>query len=207
MLFARRLLFMDEKRTYVDDAKRYIMESRENLTEKLAVYFAAYFSVFALSGIAAYVLLFLRGGELGVFTLMKPALTGGFSGVMCYIGSAASASAMTILAVFASAFTVLCKPVSAVAVIRRGLCLGSAVSFAVNGRMSIGSVPLMLYFASTLVIILISAYSGLYSKCMCRSYSCGNLSVGASVAAEYTRLTAVLSGVVFICDFIRFSAI
>lgn len=199
---------MDENYVYTDDARRYIMSSRENLTEKLAASFAMYFSVFIIAGIAAYLFFgSFKNTDFGVFTLTKPALASGFAGFMNYIINAASVSAMLVLAIYMAAFTVLCRPIAAAAVIRRGLCLGSAVSFTVNGRISCATSPLMLYFASTLAIILLASYSELYSKCMCRSYSCRNLRVGTSVAAEYTRLTAVLSGIIFICDFIRVSAV
>ena len=57
---------------------------------------------------------------------------------------------------------------------------------------------LTLYFAATVLMILLAAVSHLYSLGICRAHSDGMTRIRRELAAEYLRMFLILSGGVFI---------
>lgn len=184
----------------MNDTKSYILQTRENLAKRLAGRFIAYLILFALScgGAFAFASLYDCGGY---FLAVSPVERGGFLRTVLSVIRCTLPSAVCLLAVYAAAHTIVSQAVSGAILVWRGLCLGCAGGLMGRGAVysidSSWSLALTLYFLASVVMMLLAAYSYIYSLCLCRAHSDGTAHIRREVAAEYLRLFLFLSGAVF----------
>lgn len=173
---------------------------RETITERLAMRFIAYLILFALSCVFSFACT-SRSVYGGYFLAISPIDRSSFPAAMLSVLRCALPSALCLLAVYAAAHTVFSQAVSGAVILWRGLCLGCAGGIMGSGAVySIGrywTLALTLYFAASMLMILFSAYSHVYSLCLCRAHSDRMFRIRREIAAEYLRLFLILSGGVF----------
>lgn len=171
------------------------------IAKGLAIRFLAGLLLFALSFLMSF-LLAPPAADGGLFLAVSP-ITGGhpasavLSVLRCLFPSAAA-----LLGIYAAAHTPWSAAVSGTVIVWRGICLGCAGALMRNGTVvSIGQhwVPaLILYFAASVLMILLASCSYSASRYLCRAYADGDIRRFRTAAAEYLRLFLMLSGSVFL---------
>lgn len=173
---------------------------RETLAKRLAGRFIAYLILFALSCTVSFAFTSLYDCG-GYFLAVSPIERGSSLRMVLSIIRSALPSAVCLLAIYTAAHTVFSQAVSGAVLVWRGLCLGCAGGLMGSGAvMSIGSawsLALTLYFLASVLMILLAAYSYVYSLCLCRAHSDGTAHIRREAASEYLRLFLFLSGAIF----------
>ncbi len=186
----------------MNDTKSYILSVRESLPERLAVGFIVYLILFILSCGISYALSSIFRYS-GYFIAVSPLGSGGTVHLILSVAQCAIPSVVALILIYLSAHTIFSHVASGAVILWRGTSLGCAGSLMGSGTViSIGrywTVALTLYFLSSVMIILLAAYSYIYSLCLCRAHSSGDVKLCASVAAEYLRLFMMFSGCIFVC--------
>ncbi len=186
----------------MNDTKNYIFGIRDTLPGRLAGRFLFFLFLFVLScGIAFAVTSQIPCG--GYFLAVCPVETGGsFTGTVLSVLRCSLPSAVALLAVYAAAHTIFSQAVSAAVLLWRGLCLGCAGGLMTGGTVaSIGShwtFALTLYFAASVLMVLLAAVSHMYSLVLCRAHADRSFRLRREIAAEYLRLFLILSGGIFV---------
>ncbi len=187
----------------MNDTKSYIFEMRDTMAGRLAGRFLFFLLLFVLScGIAFAVTSQTSYG--GYFLAIRPVDTGHgrFFGTVLSVLRCALPSAVSLLVICAAAHTVFSQAVSAAVLLWRGLCLGCAGGLMTCGAVaSIGpywTLALTLYFAASVLIVLLAAASHIYSLVLCRTHADRMFRIRREIAAEYLRLFLILSGGVFV---------
>lgn len=186
----------------MNDTKNYILNLRDTLAGRLAGRFLFFLFLFALScGIAFAVTSQTSFG--GYFLAVRPVETGvGFPRTALSVIRCTLPSAVSLLAVWISAHTTFSQAVSAAVLLWRGLCLGCAGGLMNGGTVvSIGphwTAALILYFAASVLIVLLAACTHVCSLCLCRAYADRMFRIHREIEGEYLRIFLVLSGGVFL---------
>lgn len=185
----------------MNDTKSYILEMRDTLAGRLAARFLFFLLLFALScGIAFAVTSQASYG--GYFLAIRPVERGSLSVTVLSVLRCALPSAVALLIIYAAAHTAVSQAVSGAVLLWRGICLGCAGGLMTGGMVeSIGRywIPaLTLYFAASVLMILLAAVSHVYSLCLCRAHADRMFRIRREIAAEYLRLFLILSGGVFV---------
>ncbi len=188
----------------MNDTKNYIFELRDTLTQRLAGRFLFFLLLSALSAGIAFAVT-SQTSFSGYFLAVHPVETGnGFLRTALSVIRCTLPSALSLLALCISSHTTFSQAVSAAVLLRRGICLGCAGALMANGTVrSIGpywTLALTLYFAASVLIVLLAAVSHLYSLGLCRAYTDRRNRLRRELAAEYLRLFLLLSGGVFILE-------
>ncbi|MGN1345748.1 MAG: hypothetical protein ACI4V1_03120 [Eubacteriales bacterium] len=184
----------------MNDTGNYLLQMRETLAERLAARFLAGLALLVLSCGISFALLSLYTPG-GYFLAVNPVERSGFFHTILSLVRSTLPSAVCLLLLYAAAHTVFADAVSIAVLAWRGLCLGCAGRLMSSGSVaSIGrfwTLALTLYFVASVLMILLAAYSSLYSLCLCRVHSDGAHRLRSEVAQEYLRLFLILSGGVF----------
>jgi len=168
---------------------------------RLAIRFLAGLLLFASAFLCGFLLTpILSGG--GSFLAVSP-VTGGCPAVVvlsvlrCLFPSAAA-----LLGIYAAAHTPWSAAVSGTVIVWRGICLGCAGVLMKNGSVvSIGQhwiSALILYFAASVLMILLASCSTSVSRYLCRTYADGDTRRFRTAAADWLILFLLISGGVFV---------
>ncbi len=185
----------------MNDTKSYILELRDTLSGRLAARFLFFLFLSVLScGIAFAVTSQASYG--GYFLAVCPVEKGSFAAAFLSVLRCASSSAAALLLIYAAAHTVFSQAVSGAVLLWRGISLGCTGGLISGGMVeSVGRhwIPaLTLYFAATVLMILLAAVSHVYSLGICRAHSDGVSRIRRELAVEYLQLFLILSGGVFV---------
>ncbi len=162
-----------------------------------------------LAGLLLFALAFLAGFLLapiaadgGIFLAVSP-VTGGRPGAaVLSVFRCLFPSAIALLGIYAAAHTPWSSVVSGAVIVWRGICLGCAGVLMKNGTViSIGRhwIPaLMLYFAASVLVILLASCSQTVSRYLCRTYADGDFRQFRTAAVDWLRLFLIVSGGVFL---------
>ena len=138
----------------------------------------------------------------GYFLAVCPVEKGSFAAAFLSVLRCASSSAAALLLIYAAAHTVFSQAVSGAVLLWRGISLGCTGGLISGGMVeSVGRhwIPaLTLYFAATVLMILLAAVSHVYSLGLCRAHSDGVSRIRRELAVEYLQLFLILSGGVFV---------
>ena len=186
----------------MNDTKNYIFGLRDTLVQRLAGRFLFFLLLFALScGTAFAVTSQISFG--GYFLAVRPLNTGSrFLPAAVSLIRCTLPAAVSLAAVWISAHTIFSQAVSAAVILRRGICLGCAGALMADGTVrSLGThwiLALTLYFAASVLMILLAACSYVYSLGLCRAHADRMLRIRHEIAGEYLRVFLILSGGVFL---------
>jgi len=183
----------------MNDTASPFLHSREAFVRGPVFRFLAGLLLFALSCGLSFLLAPLAASG-GVFLAVSPAADGHPAAVLSVLRCLfPAASALFLL--YAAAHTPWSAAVSGAVIGWRGLCLGCAGALMKNGTVvSIGRywVPaLLLYFAASVLVILLASCAHAVSREFCRSYADGNVRRFRKTAADWLRLFLVIAGGVF----------
>ena len=185
----------------MNDTKSYILGLRDTLSGRLAGRFLFFLLLSALSCGTAFALT-SQASFGGYFLAVRPVGQGSFVGTALAVLRCALPSAVSLLLIYGAAHTVFSQAVSGAVLLWRGISLGCAGGLISGGTVeSVGRhwIPaLTLYFAATVLMILLAAVSHIYSLGLCRAHADRMFRIRREIAAEYLRLFLILSGGVFV---------
>lgn len=171
-------------------------------SRRLAIRFLAGLLLFALSFLTGFLpapVIPLTDG--GVFLAVSPVTGGHPIAAVLSVFRCLLPSAIALSGIYAAAYTPWTTGISGTVLVWRGLCLGCAGGLMKNGTVvSIGRhwVPaLILYFAATVLMILLASCAHPVSRYLCRTYADGDVRRFREASAEWLRLFLVLSGSIF----------
>lgn len=169
---------------------------------RLAIRFLAGLLLFALSFLTGFLPVpALPLADGGVFLAVSPVTGGHPISAVLSVFRCLLPAAIALFCIYAASHTPWTTVISGIVIVWRGICLGCAGVLMKNGTVvSIGRhwVPaLILYFAATVLMILLASCAHPVSLYLCRTYADGDIRRFREAAAEWLRLFLILSGVVF----------
>ncbi len=171
-------------------------------SRRLAIRFLAGLLLFALSFLTGFLLSpTVPLADDGVFLAVSPVTGGHPASAVLSVLRCLFPSAIALSGIYAAAHTPWPTAVSGAVIVWRGICLGCAGAFMKNGTViSIGQhwIPaLILYFAASVLIILLASCSHPVSLYLCRAYADGDIRRFREAAVDWLRMFLVISGAVF----------
>ncbi len=171
-------------------------------SRRLAIRFLAGLLLFALSFLTGFLLApTVPLMDNGVFLAVSPVTGGHPVSAVLSVFRCLLPSAIALFGIYAAAHTPWTAAISGAVIVWRGICLGCAGALMKNGTVvSIGRnwVPaLILYFAASVLILLLAVCSHPVSLYLCRAYADEDIRRFREAAVEWLRLFLVLSGAVF----------
>lgn len=185
----------------MNGTETYLVHVKSNFWRYTAQRFIIYIAFVAVSFALAYpaTAVFCKGR---IFTVVEPMSIEGAPGVIGGVVTSQIPTALVLMILFASTFTVISKWIGGLLCVWRGACLGVSVSL--MGKGVVGGITdewtwsLALYFTVTVAFAALSAVSAVYSDVICRMHGNGERKYAVSVTAEYIKLFLVMSGGIFI---------
>ena len=172
-------------------------------SRRLAIRFLAGLLLFALAFLCGFLLApILLRPHGGVFLAVSPVTGGCPAVVVLSVLRCLFPSAIALFGIYAAAHTPWSSAVSGTVIVWRGLCLGCAGVLMKNSSVvSIGRhwVPaLILYFAASVLMILLASCSCSVSRYLCRTYADGDIRRFRTAAADWLILFLLISGGIFV---------
>lgn len=192
-----------EKNTEVNmnDTENYLLHKKSTLAKSIP----AGFLVNLIGAIASFCITYMLYGIFlpdTRYRAVEPLVTGDIYSLVKSLCLSQPETLASLLILFFSTFTTGAKAISFFLCLWRGASLGCASSLLgigiIYGISDYWNIGLSLSFFATVIFILLSSYSAVYSDCILKTYSNGKYRYTSSLICEYVKCFLTLSGGVII---------
>lgn len=189
----------------MNDTENYLLYKKSTLSKTIP----AGFLVNLVGAMGAFGIVYVLYGIFAPQTryqVIEPIVYGDFFSLVKSLCLSQPGNLIALVILFFSTFTVISKGISFFLCLWRGASLGCAASMFASGLISgisdYWNVGLSLSFFSTVVFILLSSYSAVYSDCILKTFASGEYRYASSLTNEYIKCFLTLSGGVIIAGII-----
>lgn len=181
----------------MNDTENYLLHKKSTLARSISTGFL----MNLVGAIIAFVLIYIIYGIFipdAHFRVVQTVIYSDIFLLMKSLCLTQNGNIVALLVLFFSAYTVCSKAISFSLCVWRGASLGCMASMLeaglIDGISEHWNIGLSLSFFSTVIFILLSSYSAVYSDCILKTCAVGEYRYTSSLTGEYFRCFLTLSG-------------
>ncbi len=182
----------------------YLNGIRDNLYKYILAYFIFYFSITAASFGVSYLVFFHCGSA--EFLIVSPVVTGNLPSAVLSAVLSVIPCTISLIVLFVSTYTIFYRFIASYLCFRRGIFAGCFTALSITGKLNgistEWSVGLTFYILSTVIFLVITAITTVYSNGIRTAHSMGEKRISLSLTAEWIKLFLPYSGAVYLTGLI-----